>query len=155
MHDTLTVYENLYFSAKFRSEDGCDEEHIDALVDETLKVLLLDHIRDSVVGSVKKRGISGGQRKRVNIGLKIVAEPVLIFLDEPTSGIDATSSQLVMGALAKLGEVGVSTVSVIHQPRYTCSAPILAGKRRENGIPRATAGQQRILRGAWVRDATY
>jgi ABC-type multidrug transport system ATPase subunit len=80
-------------------------------------VLLLDHVRDSIVGSVEKRGISGGQRKRVNIGLEIVAEPAVIFLDEPTSGLDATSSKLIMGALAKLGDIGVTTASVIHQPR--------------------------------------
>ena len=41
-----------------------------------------DHVRDSIVGNVEKRGISGGQRKRVNIGLEIVAEPAIIFLDE-------------------------------------------------------------------------
>jgi ABC-type multidrug transport system ATPase subunit len=145
VHDTLTVYENLYFSARFRSEDGVSLTHIDALVEETLKVLLLDPIRDSVVGSVEKRGISGGQRKRVNIGLEIVAEPALIFLDEPTSGLDATSSQLVMSALAKLGDVGVSTASVIHQPRYDvfCGFDLLfllgkGGKMVYQGPPKAS-----------------
>jgi ABC-type multidrug transport system ATPase subunit len=139
------VYENLFFSALFRSEDGTSVEHITELVNETLKVLLLDHIRDSIVGSVEKRGISGGQRKRVNIGLEIVAEPALIFLDEPTSGLDATSSQLIMGALAKLGEIGITTASVIHQPRYDvfCGFSLLfllgkGGKMVYQGPPKAS-----------------
>jgi hypothetical protein len=49
-----------------------------------------------VVGSVTKRGISGGQRKRVNIGMELVLEPSLVFMDEPTSGLDAAGAQDVM-----------------------------------------------------------
>ena len=59
-------------------------------VDSVLTMLQLGHIQHSVVGSVEKRGISGGQKKRVNIGLELVADPDVLFLDEPTSGLDST-----------------------------------------------------------------
>jgi ABC-type multidrug transport system ATPase subunit len=48
--------------------------------------LQLGPVANSVVGNVDKRGISGGQRKRVNIGYELVAAPALLFADEPTSG---------------------------------------------------------------------
>ncbi len=145
VHDTLTVHENLLFSALFRGDRKTSLEHLEKLVNETLRVLLLDHVRNSIVGSVEKRGISGGQRKRVNIGLEVAAEPAVIFLDEPTSGLDATSSQLIMGALAKLGHIGITTASVIHQPRYDvfCGFSLLfllgkGGKMVYQGPPAAS-----------------
>ena len=60
--------------------------------------LVLQH---SLVGSVEKRGISGGQRKRVNIGMELVAKPSLLFMDEPTSGLDSTAATDILSALRK------------------------------------------------------
>lgn len=69
VHSNLTVYENLFFAASFMSSDTASVEKIKELVDEIIDVLLLNSARDTVVGDAEKRGISGGQRKRVNIGL--------------------------------------------------------------------------------------
>ena len=88
------------------------------LVERTIQALGLGSIRDSVVGTVEKRGISGGQRKRVNVGLELVIEPSLLILDEPTSGLDSTSSRLVLQALRREAMVGVNVSLVLHQPRY-------------------------------------
>ena len=55
-----------------------------------------------MIGDEEVRGISGGQRKRVNVGLELVADPIMLFLDEPTSGLDSTSSKMVISALQEV-----------------------------------------------------
>ena len=75
-------------------------------------------IRHQEIGDESKRGISGGQRKRVNIALEMVANPTVLFLDEPTSGLDSTSSMEVCKALRRIADIGLTVVTVIHQPRY-------------------------------------
>lgn len=67
-----------------------------------LQILALDDIRNEIIGDEEVRGISGGQRKRVNVGLELVADPVMLFLDEPTSGLDSTSSKMVVSALQEV-----------------------------------------------------
>jgi ABC-type multidrug transport system ATPase subunit/Ca2+-binding EF-hand superfamily protein len=119
--ETLTVYENFFYSAALRLPDATDSER-DLIIEDVISLLELSHIRDSVVGSVDKRGISGGQRKRVNIGLELVADPSILFLDEPTSGLDSTSAKIVMSALKDLANLGMTVISVIHQPRYSIFA---------------------------------
>ena len=92
------------------------------VVERIIDALGLEQIRSSKVGSVEKRGISGGQRKRVNVGLEMVMEPSLLILDEPTSGLDSTSSFLVLRALRREAHVGVNVGVVLHQPRYSNNA---------------------------------
>ena len=87
------------------------------VVERIIDSLGLEQIRSSKVGTVQKRGISGGQRKRVNVGLEMVMEPSLLILDEPTSGLDSTSSFLVLRALRREAYVGVNVGVVLHQPR--------------------------------------
>jgi|TARA_B110000977_G_C10910759_1_gene429153 ABC-type multidrug transport system ATPase subunit len=91
-------------------------------VDEVLDMLQIGHVQHSIVGSVEKRGISGGQRKRVNIGLELVADPDVLFLDEPTSGLDSTSAEIILAALKDLSRLGRTIIMVIHQPRYSIFA---------------------------------
>ena len=57
------------------------------------------------------------RRKRVNVGLELVADPSLIFLDEPTSGLDSTAALELMQALHRLSGFGVAVCAVLHQPR--------------------------------------
>ena len=139
----LTVRENLRFSASLRlpphrwaAENSKGEppscgtfwkkvrfveqaQRRRDIVLDVLHVLGIDHIADEIVGDVEKRGISGGQRKRVNIGLEMVADPAVLFLDEPTSGLDSTASTLVLAALKEVAQLGVTVATVIHQPRYS------------------------------------
>lgn len=87
------------------------------IVERVIESLGLHPVRSSLVGTVENRGISGGQRKRVNVGLELVMEPSLVFLDEPTSGLDSSSSQLLLRALRREAIEGVNICLVVHQPR--------------------------------------
>ena len=119
LHPDLTVYENLYYSAMLRLPRSMKQKQKFRIIEDTIDMLGLDHIRDSRVGSVEKRGISGGQRKRVNIGTELVANPSLLFMDEPTSGLDASAALEVLSSLRRLADLGLTIVTVVHQPRYS------------------------------------
>ncbi|KAJ9698049.1 hypothetical protein PVL29_007248 [Vitis rotundifolia] len=119
VHGNLTVQENLWFSARCRLSAGLPKQEKVLVVERVIESLGLQPVRDSLVGTVEKRGISGGQRKRVNVGLEMVMEPSLLILDEPTSGLDSSSSQLLLRALRREALEGVNVCMVVHQPSYT------------------------------------
>lgn len=117
MHRDLTVYEVLYHAARLRLPSDLPaaavREHVERLLDR----MGLAHVRDTLIGGEHVRGISGGQRKRVNIAIELITEPPLLFLDEPTSGLDATSTLEVLQVLHSLASDGKTIVMTIHQPR--------------------------------------
>lgn len=118
VHGALTVRENLVFSGLFSLPQGTSRSEIEDLADATLANLGLSRVADSLVGDVNRRGVSGGEKKRVNIGVELMKKPAILFLDEPTSGLDSSSALLVMKSLKTLVESqGVTILSVIHQPR--------------------------------------
>ncbi|XP_041995410.1 ABC transporter G family member 28-like [Salvia splendens] len=119
VHGNLTVEENLWFSARCRLAADLEKFEKVLVVERVIESLGLQHIRDSLVGTIEKRGISGGQRKRVNVGLEMVMEPSLLILDEPTSGLDSSSSLLLLRALRREALEGVNICMVVHQPSYT------------------------------------
>jgi len=118
VYGNLTVYENIYFSALLRLPAHTTRAEKLKLVDGTISALGLQIIKDSIVGTVEKRGISGGQKKRVNIGLEMTTDPTVLFLDEPTSGLGASDTLIVMKGLHSLTRVRRTVIAVIHQPRY-------------------------------------
>lgn len=113
----LTVYENILHSARVRLPRTWEDKDIRAHVDSVIDCLELSHVRDSRVGTVGKPLISGGQRKRVSIGMELAAAPMAIFLDEPTSGLDATAASSIMRTLKAIARIGISVIVIIHQPR--------------------------------------
>ena len=113
--EELTVYENLYYSTKLVYRD-LNEEEVDKKVTNVLSNLGLYHIRHLKVGSPLNKKISGGQRKRLNIGLELVREPAVMFVDEPTSGLSSRDSENVMELLRELTVRGKLIFTVIHQP---------------------------------------
>ncbi len=58
---------------------------------------------------------SGGQRKRVNIGIELAAKPSLLLMDEPTSGLDSSAAADILSALARMARLGQNIVTVVHQ----------------------------------------
>jgi len=106
VHEKLTVRENIRYSAELRNPAGTPQETLTAIVTDVLSVLQMGHIQTSIVGGVEERGISGGQRKRVNIGPELAASPTLLFLDEPTSGLDSMTSLDVVSILRRLADDG-------------------------------------------------
>ncbi|TVU30561.1 hypothetical protein EJB05_22191, partial [Eragrostis curvula] len=119
VHGNLTVEENLWFSLCCRLTKGMSKSYKVVVLERVIGSLGLQEIRNSLVGTVEKRGISGGQRKRVNVGIEMVMEPSLLILDEPTTGLDSASSQLLLKALRHEALQGVNVCAVIHQPSYT------------------------------------
>eukprot|EP01125_Pyxidicula_operculata_P015123 TRINITY_DN5108_c0_g1_i1.p1 TRINITY_DN5108_c0_g1~~TRINITY_DN5108_c0_g1_i1.p1 ORF type:complete len:874 (-),score=87.48 TRINITY_DN5108_c0_g1_i1:150-2771(-) len=114
-----TVEEILLHSAETRLPSEFTSVERECVVEEVIRILGLENIRHSIIGDEDERGISGGQRKRVNIAIELVSNPSVLFLDEPTSGLDSFSSIEVCDVLKKLAhQKGLTIVAVIHQPRY-------------------------------------
>lgn len=111
---TMTCRESLTFAATLKIPVSKDK--IKALVDEMLADLKLTHVADSIIGGNLNRGISGGERKRVAIGIELISEPSILFLDEPTSGLDSYTSELVVGLLLDEAKKGRTIITTIHQP---------------------------------------
>ncbi|KAL3928441.1 MAG: hypothetical protein SGBAC_012649, partial [Bacillariaceae sp.] len=116
LHETSTPREALRFSAKLRLPRTTSDEDIEALVDKKLKALGLESAADTIIGGGFKKGISGGQKKRVSIGVELIASPSIIFLDEPTSGLDSYAAAQVMQLLDTVAKAGNIVLFTIHQP---------------------------------------
>jgi len=113
----LTVQDILLHSAKMRLPTSWTKEQKKSKVLEVIHFLELDHVVDSIIGNEEERGISGGQRKRVNIGMELVADPNILFLDEPTSGLDSSTSFEVCSLLSEIAiKQNMTIVAVIHSP---------------------------------------
>lgn len=119
VHEHLTVREQLYYSARLRNAEDTSRKVIEYIVEDVLNVMQLVDVQHSLVGNVERRGISGGQRKRVNIGLELAARPSILMLDEPTSGLDASTALEIIRSVKRLTAIGMTVVMVVHQPRYS------------------------------------
>ncbi|HTE30791.1 MAG TPA: ATP-binding cassette domain-containing protein [Chryseolinea sp.] len=113
--EDLTVYQNLYYAARLCFSNKSLHE-IDTLVTRVLEDLGLGETKDLKVGSPLQKTISGGQRKRLNIGLELLREPAVLFCDEPTSGLSSRDSENIIDLLKELSLKGKLVFAVIHQP---------------------------------------
>jgi ABC-type multidrug transport system ATPase subunit len=119
VHPELNVGEALRYYAKLRLASDMSNEEINILIDDTLNKLGIIGTKDTLIGSPETgKGISGGQRKRVNLAMELLAKPKVIFLDEPTSGLSAVDTKMVMELLRKLADEGTTIIITIHQPSF-------------------------------------
>ena len=105
---SMTVRECLLFAAKLKLP-GTEQEKI-ARVDELILDLKLKKCANSFIGGPLLKGVSGGERKRTSIGVELVTNPSLIFLDEPTTGLDSYTATQVMKMLSKLAKSGRTVI---------------------------------------------
>ena len=110
----FTPREALRFSANIRMR--ASKEKKDEKVNKLLRDLGLEKCADTRVGNELIRGVSGGERKRTSIGVELLTNPSLIFLDEPTTGLDSNTAVTIMYLLRDMADSGRTVVSVIHQP---------------------------------------
>ncbi|EGG16693.1 hypothetical protein DFA_07671 [Cavenderia fasciculata] len=113
----LTVREALCFSAKMRQEPTVPLEEKYEYVEHILEMMEMKHLGDALIGDLESGvGISVEERKRLTIGIELVAKPHILFLDEPTSGLDSQSSYNIIKFIRKLADAGMPLVCTIHQP---------------------------------------
>ena len=117
VHSELTVFEAIKYSAQFRLPPDYSEDEINRRVEQVIKDLSLEQVKNLEIGKPERKVLSGGQRKRVNIALELVTDPALMFLDEPTSGLAADDTVALIDLLSSLAKkYGKTIIVTIHQP---------------------------------------
>lgn len=115
----LTVYENLMYAGKLRLDRHEPESRRIEMVENALDLLRLQDCRHFVCDPAIGQRLSGGQMRRIGIGIELVCNPPILLLDEPTSALDAVNTRLVVAALKALADRGVLVIASLHQPRLT------------------------------------
>lgn len=108
VHPSLTVAQELGYAAQLRMPE-VDEAGQEKRVKEVLSTLELDH-----VAATRIRSLSGGQRKRVSVGVELLTGPPVLFLDEPTSGLDPALEQKMMALFSLLAREGRTVMVTTH-----------------------------------------
>ncbi|KAG6914345.1 hypothetical protein DXG01_000909, partial [Tephrocybe rancida] len=115
---TLTVYETVLYSALLRLPRDMSYETKKYRTLETMNELGILGIKDSRIGETGKRSISGGEKRRVSITYELVTSPSILFLNKPTSGLDAFNAFNVVESLVSLARnYNHTVIFTIHQPR--------------------------------------
>ncbi|KAG5058942.1 hypothetical protein JHK82_013929 [Glycine max] len=114
----LTVFETFMFAAEVRLPPSISRSEKKKRVYELLDQLGLQSATHTYIGDEGRRGVSGGERRRVSIGIDIIHKPSLLFLDEPTSGLDSTSAYSVVEKVKDIARGGSIVLMTIHQPSF-------------------------------------
>lgn len=106
-YENQTVYETLYFCNIVKGSSDTQN------IKDIMNILGLVKLKDSLVCK-----LSGGERKRLSIGVELLGNPPILFLDEPTSGLDSFNAINILELLKKLTSYGKTILVIIHQPSY-------------------------------------
>lgn len=108
---TLTVRETLLYSAELRLPASVSHEERVKAVEEVILQLGLKECAETRIGDEEHKGCSGGEKRRVSIGVQLLANPSVLFLDEPTTGLDATSAYQLVKTLKHLARNGRTIIT--------------------------------------------
>ncbi|KAJ6286831.1 P-loop containing nucleoside triphosphate hydrolase protein [Bipolaris maydis] len=114
---TLTVRETLMYAAQLRLPSSVSQAERKRLVEEVILELSLKEAAGTRIGNHAHKGCSGGEKRRTSIGVQLLSNPSLLWLDEPTTGLDSTSAFQVIKTLQTLARKGRTIIVTIHQPR--------------------------------------
>ncbi|MCC6143101.1 MAG: FHA domain-containing protein [Candidatus Hydrogenedentes bacterium] len=109
VHQELTVSQSLDYVAKLRLPADVSAEQRQELVDTTIESLGLGHVKSNRIHE-----LSGGQRKRVSIGCELITRPSVLFLDEPTSGMDPSTEERLMRLFQDMARKGTTILITTH-----------------------------------------
>jgi ABC-type multidrug transport system ATPase subunit len=121
VHLDLTVEQALRYTARLRLPSDTSAREIGEIVDEIVKKLGLTERSQTVV-----RNLSGGQLKRVSLGVELIADPSLLFLDEATSGLDAGTEEKMMALFRKVADGGRTVVCITHNVENVGTCDLVA-----------------------------
>jgi len=114
--ENMTVHEMLMYTAHMKLPHTTAKSKKAAEVDKLLDRLGLMAAKDTLIGGQNVKGISGGQAKRVNIGVSLITDPYVLYLDEPTSGLDSFTADEVMRLVKSFARNGITVCATIHSP---------------------------------------
>ncbi|CAK9006654.1 unnamed protein product [Durusdinium trenchii] len=123
--ESEVVGEQIRFSADLRNAYDTDAPRLvrfgvffPLIAEDVLKVMQLDGLQNRTLRRAESF-LRETRGKRVSIGLELAADPTMLFLDEPTSGLDAASSLAIVQSLKRMSQLGMTSVLVVHQPRFS------------------------------------
>lgn len=114
---SLTAKETLYFAAQLSLSGSVVANERIRRINELLQAFGLTNQANTLIGTLLKKGISTGQRRRLSIAAQLISAPKILFLDEPTSGLDSVASFKVMSYMRQVAQANnLIVIASIHQP---------------------------------------
>lgn len=110
LHEALSVERTLYYAAKMRLPSGTSDAQIAEVIGEVIHTVGLEEQRGNAF-----RELSGGQQKRLSLGIELITKPNFLFLDEPTSPLDPETTENMMLLFRRLADEGRIVVMVTHK----------------------------------------